>query len=364
MWAGVRPLINAEKPSEALKLIQEIEEREATIGGESLFRGGERSRLYRDLATLLHEQGESSTAVSLLNRALPKDGANLTQLIGPYELLESGATEAVLARIYSSSPEQEKAAKLLQASALRKLCHLLNRGELDLATGDEVSANAFIEGMRDLPEYQQAVEWCTDLLRTVKSGNYEQLSAALKARLDAYPEDAWLRYQWAIAELGSRDNLQYGQVCAEWATGIERSTERDMTSSCRLLYACVASPTALADYAPLASISEHCVAAQDIWLLRRAHGAVLFRAHRHEEALEWFTKAGAPAAWDLYFVAMIQKRLGQLNEAVATLERAKLLHARTAGTNQWYSNVEEELLEAEAQTLVHGNGPAENPKDD
>lgn len=173
-------------------------------------------------------------------------------------------------------------------------------------------------------------------------------------------------YWLALVSLSLGDSPKYREACAAMMAKFGRT---DMPMAANLTaWTCALAPDAVADYAPVLACAARAVEAQpntDQFI--KSLGAVLCRAGRFEEAIEWLTETDAPLesaeadstsslAYSWYFLAMAHKKAGNDEKAQEYLNKAKQETDRALADEKhpppWNRRATLEVLRKEAEALV------------
>jgi tetratricopeptide (TPR) repeat protein/serine/threonine protein kinase len=201
-----------------------------------------------------------------------------------------------------------------------------------------------------------------------QKGAWDEATAPLDKARQLQPHNAHPWFFLAINFLGAETLPAYRRVCAGMLNHFD--TTRTPATANLVLYACVATPDAVADPAALILLAK--IAAVKPGDFAHTPGAALYRAGKYEAAVRYFDareKVARLRAWDCLFLAMAQHRLGKFKEARRSLDRAARWIAaakreeaegkrsRWAG---WFAErVVVERLRREAETLLKESAPAQ-----
>jgi tetratricopeptide (TPR) repeat protein len=187
-------------------------------------------------------------------------------------------------------------------------------------------------------------------------------------------------YQLAIARLGANDRAGYRQICARI---VERFVKAENVADADLLvWGCALAPESVVDYTELLGWAERLVAAHPKNFTRlNAHGAILYRAGRFQEALDRLNEARAAygaddeqrttMAYNDHFLAKTHHRLGHAGQARDLLKQAigrtdqdrpDKSDARRRAIAPWNRRLTLELLRSEAQSLIEEGSIPRNGK--
>jgi eukaryotic-like serine/threonine-protein kinase len=139
------------------------------------------------------------------------------------------------------------------------------------------------------------------------------------------PDKLPVWYPYLLLCLQCEDRPRYRRGCAEL---LRRFGQTDVpTAANSAAWLCALGPDAVADPALLVKLSEFAAAKEPGWRHLNTLGAVLFRAGKHEQAVEQLQaamKANPPGGMvmDWLFLAMANDRLGRADEARRWLRRA------------------------------------------
>jgi serine/threonine protein kinase len=187
---------------------------------------------------------------------------------------------------------------------------------------------------------------------------------------------SYVWYQLAVARLGANDRGGYRQTCARIVERFAKS--ENVPGADLLVWACVLAPEAVSDYADPLAWGERLVTAEPGNFTRlNAHGALLYRAGRLQEALDRLNAARAAyaagdkqrstIAYNDYFLAMTNQRLGHVDDARALFATAVAAddQAQPAVADAprpvppWNRRLTLDLLRREAKTLIEATVEAE-----
>jgi tetratricopeptide (TPR) repeat protein len=161
----------------------------------------------------------------------------------------------------------------------------------------------------------------------------------------------------ALLCLQQGDQEGYRKACAAMVERFGKTT--DVWTANGVAWACALQPSALPDSKTalrLAGSAARAIPRSSQWQFRRTRGAVLHRLGQHKEAAADFEEAielegkGGSAA-DLFFLAMVRNRLGQIDEARKTLEQAEQAAANRPPVF-WPERLEVQLLRGEARKVL------------
>jgi hypothetical protein len=163
---------------------------------------------------------------------------------------------------------------------------------------------------------------------------------------------AWSRA--ALVRLAAGDQAGYRRLCTSIRDGFLRSPNANEVNNAA--WACALGPDALADFEPVLWALEKAIGPRPDADQLNTHGAVLYRAGRHEDAIKRLEegiarrdKVGTPHDW--LFLAMAHQRLGHVEEARKWLDRAVSALDRDTG-GSWEQRLELRLLRREAEEVV------------
>ena len=150
---------------------------------------------------------------------------------------------------------------------------------------------------------------------------WDQAAGEFARASELQPDDMYLWQFRAVAHLGAGDRDAYRRVCAGM---LERfSKTQDPVVAYQVVYTCVLTQDALPELdqiLPVARVAAHWYPGS-IRVLAAAH----YRAGQYEKAVEHFQQAARVyrfRAWDWFFLAMAQHRLGRAEEAQRCLAKA------------------------------------------
>jgi tetratricopeptide (TPR) repeat protein len=181
------------------------------------------------------------------------------------------------------------------------------------------------------------------------------------------------RHRWyppALVQAAVGESKQYRASCRTVLDCFEKSDDREILN--QVAWACAVAPEAVDDYERVVELTDRAVAGVDqpMHHLQNTRGAVLYRAGRHEEALRQFEAAVADhwkggTAWDWFFLAMVNHKLGNRDDAQAWLDKAvdwmdEAPELRLSGADEdqtgplfdWDQQLELEILRREAEALL------------
>ena len=163
----------------------------------------------------------------------------------------------------------------------------------------------------------------------------------------------------ALACLSTNESEAYHGVCKEFLNRIS-SKSSDGTNG-MAVWVCSIAPNAVSEYDELLRIAKELYDKDREFALRL--GAILFRAGKPEQALEYLLEASDATptndskAYLGYFLAMTQHALGQKDLAIELLNRANTFASQELSVGikpLWNRQVTLELLRAETIKVVLG----------
>jgi tetratricopeptide (TPR) repeat protein len=183
-------------------------------------------------------------------------------------------------------------------------------------------------------------------------------------------------YTYALLCLLFEDHAKYHESCR---TMLERLADVDDPLAANFAaWTCALLPHGVDDYSPAIALAASATAARpENHQFLNTQGAVLYRAGRHQEALDMFTEldgrrnepnatANSSPAYTWYFLAMTHHALGQSADARRVLNQAndwtELELAKTADPPPWNRRLTLELLRSEANQLIAGNETQKDPR--
>ncbi len=196
-----------------------------------------------------------------------------------------------------------------------------------------------------------------------RKGQWQRAASLLgeKQQKGPAPLSLNLAYQHAIALLQAGDAVGYQKLCA----GLLQATAQAKLSPSAansVAWATALGPAGVADYEPVIRYAEQAVAAargaQSKHLVLNTLGAVLYRAGRHQEAIQRLEEAvtldqGKGVIQDWLFLAMANHQLHKPEEARKWLAKA----VPPKGNNNFWEKAEVELLHCEAEALIGASKP-------
>jgi tetratricopeptide (TPR) repeat protein len=188
---------------------------------------------------------------------------------------------------------------------------------------------------------------------------YENAAQDFARAVQARPNDPFLWYWCAAAELGAHNADGYRHVRAGMLDRFGKTTSPGIAS--HVLYSCVLAPAAGANSALLVRLGK--LAVPTFAGNERILGAALYRAGEYDAAVQCLDKGGksfTPRAWDFLFLAMAHHQLGHADQAKLSFGQAsewieKSNRQKAAGNNpwiSWYESVEIQHLYKEAAALL------------
>jgi tetratricopeptide (TPR) repeat protein/serine/threonine protein kinase len=224
------------------------------------------------------------------------------------------------------------------------------RGDLDGAIAQ------FEKALQGKPDYFEALL----NLGSARSEQGAYADAAIqfgKAR-KLQPLDPFPWFYLAMTALATGNLPAHRRACAAALEQLGKTKAPDAANL--VLYACVSTPNAVR--VPAAFLPLSRVAAQQA-SFACTPGAALYRAGKYdvaERCFEELARNGQPRAWDYYFLAMAQHRLGKAKEARQALDKAalwlKAAERRKARTKRnplpWFERVAVEHLRREVEALL------------
>jgi tetratricopeptide (TPR) repeat protein len=209
--------------------------------------------------------------------------------------------------------------------------------------------------------------WCCDreALLAVSEGQREKLIEILTAALESGPNDPDWWTLPAAAALAAGNPARHQEICRQILTYY--SGELDAPIARRFLTIFLANAELDADLGAARSRLGARVAAE---FVDAAHlvGAVRYRERKYQEALELFApnprhvgeddeedeEEEPPRAWDFLFLAMIQHRLGHIDESRELLRRGRDWIDSNPKI-EWTEKVTNAELRRQAEALIVGN---------
>jgi tetratricopeptide (TPR) repeat protein len=242
-----------------------------------------------------------------------------------------------------------------------------NLGLVLKARGDLPGAiAAFQKALQNQPG---SVEALLNLASTLsQKGAWTEANAPLDKARRLHPDNPHPWFYQAMNLLGAAKGPDYRRVCEGMLNRFD--TTRTPITANLLLYACVATPDAVAEPAILIPLAK--IAAIKPVGFAHTPGAALYRAGKYEAAVRYFDareKAVPLRAWDYLFLAMAHQRLGHLEEARRSLDRGERwiaaakrqeTHGKRSRWAAWFERVAVERLHREAETLL-GEASPPNP---
>jgi serine/threonine protein kinase len=212
------------------------------------------------------------------------------------------------------------------------------------------------------------------------TGQMEKARDDFAALLTPDNKQHYDHYTHALLCLKLQDETKYRESCR---TMLERLADvDDLLAANFTAWTCVLLPGAVDDYSPAIALAAKAAEAQpenDQSL--NTLGAVLYRAGRHQEALDKLTeldrrmndpaaKADSSPAYTWYFLAMTHHALDRTEEARRWLQRAnewtKKERAKTdeppPWNHRWNHRLTLELLNTEANGLIAGKKLEDGPE--
>jgi tetratricopeptide (TPR) repeat protein len=198
---------------------------------------------------------------------------------------------------------------------------------------------------------------------------WDQAAAEFARASELQPNDTNLWRFRAVAHLAAGDGVAYRRVCAGMLERFRKTQDPEVAH--QVVYTCVLRQDALADLdqlLPVARVAAHWYPGS-IRVLAAAH----YRAGQYEKAVEHFQEGARVycfRAWDWFFMAMAQHRLGRAEEAQQCLakaiawmgeaDRQKLgdLSGARPAWDSWHEPVVVPVLRCETEELV--KEPLEN----
>jgi serine/threonine protein kinase len=207
-------------------------------------------------------------------------------------------------------------------------------------------------------------------------GEWEKAAADFDRSLELEPRRFDARYLSACTHLATGDLQGYRRICGELVQGFFPTLD-PMTAE-RLAKTCTLAPNSVPDFSPVEKLAQFIVTGTEEDVHYRGFmltkGLTEFRAGRHDQAVDWLTRM-APTADGLHFeasafaaLAMAQHGLGQSDEAVRSLDKAKALMAqkmpdpkkgRPFHPRDWYDWLHAQILCREAAELLGTKNPTQ-----
>ena len=208
----------------------------------------------------------------------------------------------------------------------------------------------------------------------VRFSEWEKARADLEKVLQSPGADPDASYQFALLCLILNDAPKYRDACA---TMVQKFGKTDNPVAANfVVWTCALAPDAVKDYEPVVACATKAVEAQpDSDQFANTLGAILYRADRHEAAIEWLTEATRPLqradaeessapAYTWYFLAMAYRTTGNDQGAQEALNKAnQSMDQELAGKPDqisWNRRATLELLRKEAEALLAA--PAAGPE--
>jgi tetratricopeptide (TPR) repeat protein len=205
---------------------------------------------------------------------------------------------------------------------------------------------------------------------------WKQAQGDLRQALESDTANYDVHYQHALLCLMLKEAPQYRDACTAMVKKFGQSD--DPLAVNFLAWTCALAPEAVEDYKPLVAYATKTVEARpgcDQFL--NTLGAILYRAGRHEAAIEWLTELDRPQqhpaaradsspAYIWYFLAMAHKKAGHDEQAREYLNKAKQRTEELAEKQDplpWNRRATLELLRVEAETLLAAPAAAPEPSD-
>jgi tetratricopeptide (TPR) repeat protein len=206
---------------------------------------------------------------------------------------------------------------------------------------------------------------------------WEKGQADLEKALESEAANHYAHYQNALLCLILNEAPKYRDACAAMV-GKLGETDDPMAANF-VAWTCALAPDAVDDYAPVLACATKAVEAQphtDQFL--NTLGAILYRAGRQEEAIEWLTeldrhsgggdaKASSSPGYTWYFLAMVHKKTGNDEQAREYLDKANAWTDEALADEEnppvWNRRATLELLRKEGEALVAAPDDAPEPSD-
>jgi WD40 repeat protein/serine/threonine protein kinase/tetratricopeptide (TPR) repeat protein len=229
-------------------------------------------------------------------------------------------------------------------------------------------------------EPDRIVNWRQRADLYCKLGRWSEAAGDFEAILTRDNKHYYDHYRHALLSVALDDLEKYRVSCR---TMLEQLSETDNVMAQQFIaWTCSLRPDALDSYdEPIALVTKAVAAKPDANPLQNTLGAILYRAGRHDEALEELTKlaermdrpdskTNSSPAYTWYLLAMAHHRTGNSDEAAAWLERAtewtqKVLaehESESANQLRWNRRLTLQLLAAEAEQLLDLPAVTRNPE--
>ena len=200
-------------------------------------------------------------------------------------------------------------------------------------------------------------------------GQWDKSAADYERSAELDPKNHEARRLAAYARLAGGDTAGYRRACAELVERFGQTDDPIIAE--RTAKVCSAAPEAIADFGRVERLAQRAVTGTEkhgyhhYFVLAR--GLTECRAGRHAEAVEWLKRfapnAGRGADFDAIAfaaLAMAQHRLGQTDEAKASLAKAKAIVAQKMPdpakgrpfTGNWHDWLHAQILSQEAEDLL------------
>jgi tetratricopeptide (TPR) repeat protein len=180
-------------------------------------------------------------------------------------------------------------------------------------------------------------------------GRAAEAASQLARALERQPEDLYLWYDCAIAQLAAGDLPSYRRTCVAMLDRFGNTDDPEVANT--ILYTCLPVRDAVPDVNRLMPIAE--VAARQWPGAVRALAATLYRAGQYEECIQRFdeaAEAASPRAWDWLFIAMAHHHLGHTKMARECFDKG--VNWSRQNPVPWTERAESENLRKEAEELL------------
>ena len=208
-------------------------------------------------------------------------------------------------------------------------------------------------------------------------GQWRKAQADLEKAIESATANHDVHYQHALLCLILKEPREYCDACAAMVGKSGKSD--DPMAANFAAWTCALAPDAVDDYKPVVGLATKAIEAQpDSDECVNTLGAILYRAGRHQAAIEWLAeldrprensaaRGGSSAAYTWYFLAMAQKKAGNDEQARQYLNKANQGTDRELADEKnlppWNRRATLELLRDEAKTLLAGPAAGARPSD-
>jgi tetratricopeptide (TPR) repeat protein len=229
-----------------------------------------------------------------------------------------------------------------------------------------------IEEWRWVIKYQPGLFFAHNNLgfALASQGKFQDAKEAYKLAIKYQPDNANLHYFLALIQLATGRRDDYRQDCAAM---LQRFGQTDIVSNGYwTAWTCALAPEAVADWSkPIALADKAAKDKPKLTQYLNTLGALLYRAGRYEEAVQWLNeanrlvsdpteKAETSPAFTWFFLAMAHQRLGHREQARREFDKAaqwtdKAIGKRDSGAGprlNWDREIALKLFRAEAAQLL------------